>query len=229
MIGVGAITAKTTQSALLLPSRFYAGDDGRVYCDFPAQLGYGTGLTGVPLMSTGGGFGRYVQTGQPAKTNGAEPEKLPQVLVLFVGPAKRPFAFGQVTAMNGTRPAEVAVEDDERAVGLGVEDHGAVNGGAVLALTADGRVNVDLRDAGDPTLAVQLPAGGVVRVSRDGDATGRLVLRDELVDYLSDFRAEILAWANLLLGATAVPVPTLSNPTTRTFGAAVLPVSPDAE
>ena len=235
----GGLNQATVPGMLVLPSRFYAGPDGRMYVDVPPQLGYACGLRGVPVMSTGGGFGRYVQTGQSSAVDPTTPSQLPQMLVLFVGPSRAPFAFGQVSAMGGTASTEPAVEDGIRGAGLGVEDHGAVNGGAVLSLDTNGRATVDLRSATDPTLGVQLPAGGTMPVSRAGDASGRLVLVAEMEEYLTDIRAQfatLVSWVSLISAAAGivpplvpVPFPAFPNPTARTFGAAAIPVSPDAE
>lgn len=197
-----ALSLATLPGLLLNASRFYAGPDGRIYCDIPSQIGYSCGMKGVPVMAAGGSVDRYVQTGQPESVDLSNPSQLPQVLILFIGPERTPYAFGQVSAPTSAVP---------------VTDHAAVNGGATVTLAADGNA------------AAAFPAGGTLTVSRGGAADGRLVLRDEMVDYLGDLVATLATWAAALEGMTGVLAPTFPDPSTRTFAAAVLPVSADAE
>lgn len=237
------LNAATVTALVLLPSRFYAGPDGRVYCDIPPQLGCSFGFKGVPVFGGGGGIARYVQVGQPSAVNLAQPSNLPQVLIQFVGTERYPVATAQMTAPGGTSATAPEVADGIRPALLGVEDHGAVNGGSVVSQAPTGRLTADLRGATDPTFGVQLPAGGTMPVSRAGDSSGRLVLVAEMEDYLADIRtqfASAMTWLTAVSIAAGVPVPgapgapiltlpAFPDPTARTFGAAVLPVSPDAE
>ena len=77
---------------------------------------------------------------------------------------------------------------------------------------------------------------GTLIVSRGGDASGRLVLRDELVTYLQALTAQLeIMLTRLGVVERAIPIPppippvTFPDPADYTLGASVLPVASDAE
>lgn len=203
------MNAATIPGVFMVPSRYYVGGNSRVYVDFPPQLGYPGGLVGVPVLGGGGVASRYAQVGKLTSTDQFRPMQLPQVVVIFIGTERRPYALDPVTAASTTLP---------------IESHGTVNGGTHWEHAATGNMTAALGEAGTLT------------VSRDGDASGRLVLRDELVGYLQALTTQLdIMLARLAVCETLIPVPppipsvTFPDPTDYTLGAAVLPVASDAE
>lgn len=199
----------TVSAVLMSPLRYYAGPDGRVYADFPPQLGYPAGLLGVPVMGGGGAAARYAQTGRLTAVDRYSTVELPQVLILFVGTERRPVAMEPVSAA---------------ATALPVTSHGTVNGGSTWQHDASGN------------MAAALGEAGTLTVSRDGDAAGRLTLVAELVGYLQDLTTQLnVMLGRLEVVESAIPIPppipsvTFPDPNDYTLGAAVLPVASDAE
>ena len=80
------------------------------------------------------------------------------------------------------------------------------HGGTTVSVAIDGSVTVDVKGATMPMVRVQLPAEGVLRVSRAGEATDRLVLASELVAYLTALEARVNALdaAMQTAGATGI-------------------------
>lgn len=209
--GLGGMARQSTQGITFTPSRYYYGQDGRVYCDIAPQPGYPAPLTAVPVYSSAGDPSRFVQAGRRVQTDPSDPSNMPQVLVLFVGTEASPVAIAERSAKGASAT-------------LPLDSHGTVNGGSRWEHAASGNMTAGLGDAGTLT------------VSRGGEADGRLVLRDELVGYLEDLVTQL----NVMLGRLAVveaaipippPIPpvTFPDPTDYTLGAAVLPVASDAE
>lgn len=204
-----AMNAATVPGVFMVPSRYYVGADSRVYVDFPPQLGYPGGLSGVPVLGGGGVAARYAQVGKLAATDQYRPAQLPQVVIIFIGTERRPYALEPVSAAATTLP---------------LESHGTVNGGSRWEHAASGNMTAGLGDAGTLT------------VSRGGESDGRLVLRDELVGYLEDLVTQLnVMLGRLAVVEAAIPIPppipdvTFPDPTDYTLGAAVLPVASDAE
>lgn len=200
--------ANIVQSTTLQPVRFYRNPSGQTFADFLPQLECPAGLAGVIVLDGAGIPSRYTQTGR-VESVGNTPASLPQCVVLFVGRARIPYVVGLVTPAGSTLP---------------ITSHATVNGGSTWEHSADGNMTAALTEAGTMT------------VSRDGNASGRLVLRDELLGYLNDLTAQLTT----LLGRVAVceaaipippPIPpvTFPDPDEYTFGAAAIPVAPDAE
>lgn len=205
-----ALNAATIPGVFMAPTRYYVGGDSRVYVDFPPQLGYPGGLMGVPVLGGGGVATRYAQVGKLAATDQFTPLQLPQVVVIFIGTERRPFALEPVTAPATTLP---------------LTSHGTVNGGT----------RWEHADTG--SMVAALGEAGTLTVSRGGDAAGRLTLVAELVGYLQDLTAQLdIMLGRLEVVEQAIPIPPLTippvtfpDPADYTLGAAVLPVASDAE
>lgn len=209
--GQGAFARQATAGVTFTPSRYYYGGDGRVYCDIAPQPGYPTPLIGVPVYTSAGDPSRFVQAGRRVQTDPNDPESMPQVLVLFVGAESSPVAIAERSAKGANTT-------------LALDSHGTVNGGTHWEHAASGNMTAALGESGTLT------------VSRDGDASGRLVLRDELVGYLQALTTQLdIMLARLAVCETLIPVPppipnvTFPDPADYTLGAAVLPVASDAE
>ena len=205
------MNAATVPGVLMTPTRYYVGTDRRVYADFPPQLGYPCGLMGVPVLGGGGVADRYAQTGRVTATDRYAPAQMPQVVVIFIGTERRPYAMEPVSAAATTLP---------------ITSHGWVNGASSLSLT----------DAGH--LIGALHASATFTVSRGGEADGRLTLVAELVSYLQDLTTQLnILLGRVAVCESLIPVPTpppvppvlFPNPALYTLGAAVLPVASDAE
>lgn len=203
------LNAATVPGVFMVPSRYYVGGDSRVYVDFPPQLGYPGGLIGVPVLGGGGVSSRYSQVGKLTATDQFTPSQLPQVVVIFIGTERRPYALEPVSAAATTLP---------------IDAHGTVNGGSYWKHGPDGNMTAALGEA------------GIFTVSRAGDASGRLTLVAELVGYLDDLTAQLnILLGRVAVCEAAIPVPppipdvTFPDPTDYTLGAAVLPVASDAE
>lgn len=209
--GMGG-NARRTSGMTFTPSRYYFGDDGRVYCDISAQPGYPTPLTSVPVYTSAGDPSRFVQAGRREQTDPSDPESMPQVLVLFIGPDESPIAIGERSAKGASAL-------------LPLTSHGTVNGGTRWEHADTGNMLAALGEAGTLT------------VSRDGDAAGRLTLVAELVGYLQDLTTQLdVMLGRLEVVEAAIPIPPLTippvtfpDPNDYTLGAAVLPVASDAE
>jgi hypothetical protein len=205
------MNAATVPGVLMTPTRYYVGTDRRVYVDFPPQLGYPCGLMGVPVLGGGGVADRYAQTGRVTATDQYTPTQLPQVVVIFIGTERRPYAMEPVSAAATTIP---------------ITSHGWVNGASSLSLT----------DAGN--LIAALHASATFTVSRGGEADGRLTLVAELVSYLQDLTTQLnILLGRVAVCEAAIPIPTpppippvtFPDPADYTLGAAALPVASDAE
>lgn len=232
----GGGAKRDTLSVTLNPSRFYAGPDGRTYCDIPAQFGTAVPLRGIPVYMGTGTPDQFSQPALPASVNTAAPSLLPQVMVFFAGFERVPIALAELSPQGTAQNVDAAVEDGIRDTALPVTSHRTKNGGTLETLDNTGRKTIDLRGATDPNMGVQLPADGRLIVSRAGDFSGRLTLVDELVGYIDDLNVKLDLLATyvhaLQIAAGIIPTPptvTFPDPSTYTLGAAVLPVAPDAE
>lgn len=202
------VQANIVQSVTLQPARFYRSPSGQTFADFPPQLDCPAGIVGAVVLDGAGVPSRYAQTGR-VESVGDTPATLPQCVVMFVGRARIPYVVGLVTPAGSTLP---------------ITSHATVNGGSTWQHAADGN------------MAAALGAGGTLTVSRDGDASGRLVLRDELLSYLNALTTQLdIVLARLEVCESAIPIPppippvTFPDPDGYTFGAAAIPVAPDAE
>jgi hypothetical protein len=107
-----------------------------------------------------------------------------------------------------------------------------------LIVTSKGAHVVDLRNAEQPFMQVQLPSNGVVRISRDDEANERLVLGGALIDYLgrletyiSDLTTAISAATSTAPGAPIGFIPPFSAIPTAgdSLKSATIRVSEDSE
>lgn len=231
----GGLSKHNTSSLVLNPSRYFAGADGRLYCDIPPQQGSPVPLRGVRVFIGGGTPEQFTQMARPTSTDGTAVAALPSVLVFFAGFERLPIALAECGPAV-TQNAAAVVTGDIRDTAVPVTSTVAKNGGTLETLDNTGRKTVDLRSATDPVLGVQLPPAGRLIVSRDGSFTGRLVLKGQILSYLDALTAKLnilAAYVTALQGSVFPPptAPTVTFPDANTYslGAAVLPVAPDAE
>ena len=233
----GALAKFATNALVLNPSRYYAGADGRLYCEIPPQQGCPVPLTGVRVFIGGGTPEQFVQMARTIATEGAAVAALPSVLVFFAGFERLPIALAECGPSGVTQNVPAEVTDGIRDTTVPVTTTASKNGGTLETLDVTGRKTVDLRGATDPNMGVQLPAAGRLIVSRNGSFTGRLVLKGQIITYLDALTAKLnilAAYVTALQGTVYSPTPapptvTFPDPDTYSLGAAVLPVSADAE
>lgn len=234
---MGNATKQNVVALSLNPSRYYAGADGRLYCEIAAQQGCPVPLSAVPVYIGGGTPDQFIQAARTTSSTPGAVSALPQVLVFFVGFERNPVALAERGPQGATQNEPAIVSDGIRDTGVPVSTTASKNGGTLETLDATGRKTIDLRAATDPNMGVQLPAGGRLIVSRNGDFSGRVTLVDELVGYIDDLNAKLNQMAAYLAAVQDIVIPsgapwtpvTFPDPATYTFGAAALPVSPDAE
>lgn len=164
-----------------------------------------------------------------------------QAIIVPYGPDRRKahvlgFVQHQNIGLVAGTLAPVTGADHTREVG--VSDHCRANGGTRDILDERGAWTLDLTDATDPNPRVQMPAGGVFRIARDGSASERVVLGGPLLTYLAQLEAKVNELETLLRTATSIPAGGLltvapsgtSTPTAdATLKAASVHISADAE
>lgn len=219
-----------------------AGGRAVLDCYLP---GSGQFFRDVPIATSGGGadgwaFDPPIASDAKDALVHADPDRLEGAQVVLVSrPGKLPIAIAtlQHPHVELTPNAPSVDLDADHPCGVGLQDFARVNGGTKQIHDANGAWTLDLKDATDPTVRVQFPSEGVLRLSRDSEAAERLVLAGPLVTYLQqvqDYLAAVQAWtvatAATLTGhgvtALAATMPTLTPDALR---AAVLHVSADSE
>jgi len=220
---------------LLAPARVYAAEQ-RTFADFAPTDGFGGVMTGVPVLSMGGGPTRFARFA--LETPGfADGRTLPQMLVLFIGTDRRPFGclVLEEVGLLATAPPERTV-GGARDAAIAVDETAIGNGGSRVIVGAHGDLTLDTRGAiDDPTIRLQLPANGVAVISRDGRADGRPAMAapvktyaDAVTSKLNDLIARVQA-LELDAGLRPTLDPTEHAPTIGALKAAALRISADVE
>ncbi len=177
--------------------------DGHVVVDCSTEDG--AFWTQVPLATVGGGKRTWgVEPVEPPESGHGELARdRGQVLLVLRGPYVKPLAIGMLPADGGevVEDAPVVDQQEDHPGVIGKADFARVNGGARLIVDEHGAITLDAREAGDATVRVQLADGGVLRVSRGGEATERLPLAGPLLDHLkaiNDYLAAVDTWIQAL-------------------------------
>jgi hypothetical protein len=169
---------------------------GRHYIDAHMASGAG-GWTGIPVMEFGGGSGRFLFVPMAGDQGDDKPAFAPaeqsdptdidsaQVWLFFDGASNFPVCLGAVQhskrgLVDDTPETSVGNDRDADA---SYKDIFAENGGSWMALDSRGVVAFSLADG--KQVSFQLAGAGVLRVSRDGDATERLLLANATKGYFS--------------------------------------------
>jgi hypothetical protein len=162
-----------------------------------------------------------------------------QVLLLH-RPKKKPIVIGAVEHPGSSilDATPVVAQDADHPGSVGKQDFAWARGGARLIVDARGAVTI-APGGEDGNARIQLPADGVLRISRDGQAEERLLLAGPVFAYLQEVDAYLSAvdiWAKALAtdpstGVVVTPLvaarPTL--PAAGSLKAAGVAVSRDAE
>lgn len=220
---------------LLAPTRIYAAEQ-RTFADFAPTDGFGGVMTGVPVLSMGGGPTRFAHFALE-RAGLADGREIPQLLVLFIGTDRRPFgclALEEAGLLAAATPERTV--GGARAADFQVDETAIGNGGSRFILGAAGDVTTDTRGAtGDPTIRWQLPAGGHAVLSRDGAAAGRLAMAAPVKSYATDVTAKLdnliarIQALELAAGIRTTLDPTEHAPAIGAIKAAVLRISADVE
>lgn len=189
-----AAAMRAVDAAVVLVRRVHVRD-GRTFVDCWAPGPGGQVWNNVPVLSGGGGVG--TMRSEPVSRPG-DTETLPndpgetaaaQAILVFRAPNRRsPVCIGTLL--------HVQAELDERAVSdldddadhpgtVSIDDFGWRLGGFVMLLDGFGRCVLDARDAAD-VVRLQLSDDGVLRISRKGEATDRLLLASTTRSFLDE-------------------------------------------
>lgn len=236
---LGALARAGITACTVDAGTYYAGPDGALYVNIPAQpFEWGVGAwKGVPVLGFGGTATRFAHFGRPT-AQAAPPEEPSKVLLLFVGGTRRPFAaldtYAAGTLVESTEDAE---RNTDRGAAICPADHGFVNGGGAIILDQYGRIA--LIAGNNPDIGAELGTGGVLRVSRGGNATGVPVLKSPWVTFEQSLRtqlnillARVAALEAYVISSTPIPTPPavdFPNPANAAVGAAAVRVPSTAE
>jgi hypothetical protein len=184
--------------------RYYLGDDGQAYCDVVdpdnGYIAYGCLVVGSRTKPINAPDTEW------NPSDGVDPKKHPQVLVLRTTPDKQPYVLDLLYNPARLEKQEKSDTDHGTKIKMSNRDHGIGN-------PSGHRIVV--RDDGSSAAAVKnldvVLGGGVMKVT-DGDATESAALAgkvysiiSQIVSVLNDLQAWAQALDTYLIGATAPP------------------------
>ena len=198
-------------------------EDGRAYvAAFDPNEARFIGLS--PVLVQGGGPEDYVYT-PPIHVEGATPrgivdnaEERQLVLLRREGKIAAQVACVAHPLMKLAEAPPEPADDEDHAATIAKQDFALRRAGVKAFVDARGALVIDTRDSTSKVVRLQLPSDGVLRVSRDGDATERTVLAGPALDYMeqvNQFLQDVQSWAAGLV------VNTTGSSTAQTGGPAV--------
>lgn len=212
--GGGIIGVIPASSRMGLASN-YRSVSGRLVADvqFPET---GEALWGVPVRETGGTATRFAHTARqkaPTAPASAPNADTVNVVVDFTSGGTnnqlQPIIVGEMASSTGTLVDSIGdptPADDARNPVVTVEDHALVNAGAAMLVTAEGEVVADTTDSGRP-IKLQVGADGYIRMSQNGNASGRVVLAAEFVTLWNGLMDKLVTLqARLAVVEATVPI-----------------------
>jgi hypothetical protein len=231
--------AKSSRTSLVALLQRAFTIDGRVFVDCYDPM-TGRDWKNSPLMVLGGGPDSYVFAAPESPTGveflkEAELEDSTQVVLLSRDGAK-PMCIGTVQhpKQNIVDDPVVALPTQDHDGTVSIRDYAVTKGGTTVIIHDNGDVTVK----GAGTIRMQSPEGGIVRMSRDGDASERLLLAQATLNYMEEvdtFMRAVDTWAtNLKIASSSgLPItPFTSTPPTLnrdTLVAALVHVAADSE
>ena len=211
----GGLTSLVPDGARMGMARNYRAIRGRLVADvmFPET---GEALFGVPVKESGGTATRFAHTARqksPTAPAAAPNADSVSVVVEFVSGGVsnqlQPIITGEMASSTGTLVDSIGDPtpvDDARNPTVTVEDHALVNAGAAMIVTAEGEVVADTTGSGRP-IKLQVGADGYIRMSQDGNASGRVVLAAEFVTLWNGLMDKLTTIeARLIVVEESVPI-----------------------
>jgi len=233
--------ADTTGIVQMKVRRLYL-HDGRPVCDLVDPL-TGTVFTGVDILVGGGGKDNLVYVPPAlAHDSGFLPSKSgagQAVVVVDNGAPSYVIGFsprGKLPKFED-EPDDQPDSSSDRTHGPTQNDLVIVWHGTKIFVASDGSITINMSDSSTAAVRVQLPGGGVFRVSKDGDASDAVAVASSVQANIDSLKTRISAletWATALTVNTNSGVPNTifakNDPNNYpSIASKVVKIPPDAE